>query len=103
MVEWDFPVQSFKEIVAVHADDAFASAKGRLARHRADEQTARPSSLLLNLAVKGMDFGDRPLLGPDISLRRGMFAGKVYLSGRFKGVICDIPEEIYGSFENEMS
>ena len=50
-----------------------------------------------------MDFGDRPLLGPDISLRRGMFAGKVYLSGRFKGVICDIPEEIYGSFENEMS
>lgn len=58
VVEGDFPIQGLVEIIAVHADDALATAECDEAIFGettvADEQPSRPSGLLFDLAVKGM-------------------------------------------------
>src|ERR1700737_4175918 len=61
MIERNFAIQRLKKVVAVHTDDALASAESRQPfvgeAAIADEKATGPSCLLLDFAVKGVQVG----------------------------------------------
>src|SRR3989338_5477982 len=81
MVKRNFSVQGLMNIVAVHTDDTFASAESHqpvISKATvANEQATRPSSFLLDLAMKGMQFSHTYRLILPFSLNEIDFIGEL--------------------------